>query len=118
MNYNLESSYDFVIILLNNFNLDRICRDSYSIETVMTLGFVDNNFVLPDVNGSKQSTKLIKKDTESNLYQILLAKQSGENMWGMINIKSFQCLLESLNYIGFPFIKIINNESLGKKLYP
>jgi len=85
------------------------------IETTMTLGFVDNNFIPPNVNGSNESTKLITKKIESNLYSILIAKQSGVCAWGLINITSFQCLIESLNYIGFPFIKITTNELLSKK---
>jgi len=88
------------------------------IETTMFFGFVDKLFLLPNLNGTKVDTKLILIESSDGLYNKLFAKQSGVCSWGYINTKSFVCLIESLNYIGFPFMKIATNDSLSKKLSP
>jgi hypothetical protein len=84
------------------------------IETIMTFGSVDRNFEIPrNVNGTEYGTNLQTVSVGNHLYKLLIGRQENE----YIDTKVFICIIEALDNIGFPFMRIANNESIRQNTY-
>jgi hypothetical protein len=93
------------------------------IETVMTFGSVNRNFEIPkNINGTEYGTILHTLSVGNHLYKLLVGRQFIEDEDIGIQIKGFElksfiCIIEALDSIGFPFIRITNNESFSENSY-
>lgn len=111
---NEETSYLFptTFRLINN-----------KIETFMTFGSVVRNFEIPNnINGTEYGTVLQTVSVGNHLYKLLVGRQfiEDEDMGVQIKgfeLKSFVCIIEALDYVGFPFIRITNNEAINESNY-
>lgn len=93
------------------------------IETIMTFGSVDRNFQIPkDINGTEYGTILQTVNIGNHLYKLLIGRQFLEDEDVGVQIKGFElksfiCIIEALNNIGFPFMRITNNEAIIKSTF-
>lgn len=96
------------------------------IQTTMVFGSVERNFEAPRLNGTGYGTELITLGVGTHLYKLLAGQQyiSSDDEefvfseYGLY-IKSFICIIEALDGIGFPFIRITNNSNIEKdNFYP
>lgn len=84
-----------------------------NLEIVMTLGSVDRHFIVPNnINGTEFGTELDTLNVQNHLYKLLIAKQlKDKNDPLALDIKSFVCIIEALDNIGFPFMRIEHDTS-------
>ena len=88
--------------------------------TTMTFGLVERNFIVPELLEScaycdGQTLKVVP--VANHLYSHLIAHQSHntleQNKYGeYLNIKSFACAILGLSQIQFPFLKIVDTNSV------
>ena len=83
-----------------------------NVHTTMIFGSVARNFEVPyRLNGTGHGTELSAVRVNGHVYSLLIATQQYVE-WGAIDIKSFICIIEALDIIGFPFMRIANNNSV------
>jgi hypothetical protein len=103
---NNDISYLFPVTITFNNN---------KIETTMTFGSVERNFIIPNLLGTITGIELITIPIYPHLYNLLSVKQSQKNEMGYIDIKAMQTIIATLEAIDFPFMRITNNNSLYGK---
>lgn len=83
-----------------------------SVHTMMTFGSVTRKFQVPyRLNGTGHGTELSAIRVNGHFYSLLVATQQYVE-WDGVDTKSFICIIEALNKIGFPFMRIANNNSV------
>lgn len=83
----------------------------------MVLGSVDKNFIAPiNINGTYTDSKHYKGTVSLNTislgfhtYKLLAIEGIGD----IFDLKSYQCIIEGLDNIGFPFMRISSNNSIN-----
>lgn len=85
------------------------------IHTSMVFGSVERSFQLPNgINGVGYGTELKLYSVNNHLYSLFV----GENIldttteYFHFNIKSYMGIIEHLDKMGFPFMRITNNDAL------
>lgn len=87
------------------------------IETSMVLGSVEKYFQIPILQYAIDfETNLVTSGVSNHLHKLLIAKQrldNSENELGcLINTKAFMAAISELDSMGFPFMRITNNDAL------
>lgn len=86
------------------------------IKTTIIFGSVERDFEVEDVNGTGFDTYLETFSVGNHLYKLLGLIQYDElsNNYLDYRIKPIVCVIESLNAMKFPFMRIANNKSIEK----
>jgi hypothetical protein len=91
------------------------------IENTMTFGSVERNFTIPKgINGTDFGTTLQLMGVGNHIYKLLVGRQYIEYEddrfpFEVFEIKSYICIIQALDSIDFPFMRIANNESINRK---
>ncbi len=88
------------------------------IYTTMVFGSVERGFLIPNnVNGVGDGTELKLYSVNNHLYNLLVGENISDPNTENFEIhmmKSYVCIIEHLDHIGFPFMRITNNNSILK----
>ena len=85
------------------------------VKTTMVFGSVREDFYIPKVEGTGFGTELITASVGFHHYKLLMAVQhdNGSHVFnGGVHVKAFMGIILDLAGLGFPFMRIADNESI------